>query len=220
MAIAGVNDTYSSLGLALQQPDNKRTELGQDAFLKLMTAQMQHQDPFKPMESGEFLGQIAQFSTVSGIQAMQESLAGLSTALTSNQTLQAAGLVGHGVMVPGDQAYLFSEGGLAGGVDLETSGEVVVEVTDAAGQVVRRLDLGVQSAGDVAFAWDGLDESGNRLPEGQYGVRANVSSGGATRAASTQVMGMVSSVSLGSAGLSLNLYGMDPVALSAVREIL
>ena len=97
MAVAGVNDTYSNLGLALQSSDKKRTELGQDAFLKLMTAQMQHQDPFKPMESGEFLGQIAQFSTVSGIQAMQESLAGLSTALTSNQTLQAANLVGRGV---------------------------------------------------------------------------------------------------------------------------
>jgi flagellar basal-body rod modification protein FlgD len=220
MSVAGVNDTFSNLGLALQQSDKKRTELGQDAFLKLMTTQMQHQDPFKPMESGDFLGQIAQFSTVSGIQSMQESLAGLSTALTSNQTLQAATLVGHGVMVPGDEAYLFSEGGIAGAVEMEASGAVVVEITDAAGQVVRRMDLGTQPAGDAPFAWDGLDESGNRVAEGVYGVRANVSSGGASEAAATQVMGMVSSVSLGSAGLSLNLYGMDPVALSAVREIL
>lgn len=220
MSVAGVNDTFSNLGLAIKQADNSRTELGQDAFLKLMTTQMQHQDPFKPMESGEFLGQIAQFSTVSGIQGMQESLAGLSTALTSNQTLQAAGLVGHGVMVPGKEAYLFSEGGLAGTVDMSSSGAVVVEITDGGGQVVRRLDLGMQPAGDASFAWDGMDESGNRLAEGVYGVRANVQSGGATQAASTQVLGMVSSVSLGSAGLSLNLYGMDPVALADVREIL
>ena len=80
MSVSGVNDTFSNLGLALQSSDKKRTELGQDAFLKLMTAQMKNQDPFKPMESGEFLGQIAQFSTVSGIQQMNQSLSGLSTA--------------------------------------------------------------------------------------------------------------------------------------------
>ena len=220
MSVSSVTNPYADLGLAVRQSGSERTELGQDAFLKLMTTQLQYQDPFKPMESGEFLGQIAQFSTVSGIQAMQESLAGLSTALTSNQTLQAATLVGHGVMVPGDEAYLFSEGGVAGAVEMEASGGVVVEITDSAGQVVRRMDLGTQPAGDASFAWDGLDESGNRVAEGVYGVRANVSNGGTSKAAATQVMGMVSSVSLGSAGLSLNLYGMDPVALSAVREIL
>lgn len=220
MSVAGVNDTFSNLGLSLKQPDSARTELGQDAFLKLMTAQMKHQDPFKPMESGEFLGQIAQFSTVSGIQDMQASLAGLSSALTSNQTLQAASLVGRGVMVEDDAAYLFSEGGIAGSAQLEASGALAVEITDASGQVVRRMDLGTQAAGEVDFAWDGLDQAGNRMAEGRYGVRATVMNGGGTQAAATQVMGMVGSVSLGASGLSLNLYGMDPVALSAVREIL
>lgn len=220
MSVGGVNDTYSNLGLALQSgSNNKRTELGQDAFLKLMTAQMKNQDPFKPMESGEFLGQIAQFSTVSGIQQMQSSLAGLSAALTSNQTLQAANLVGHGVMVEADSAYLFAEGGMSGSAMLDASGPVAVDIVDASGQVVRRLDLGTRPAGDVGFTWDGNDESGARLPEGRYTVRATALSGGATQALETQVLGMVSSVTLGSAGLSLNLYGMDPVALSAVREI-
>lgn len=220
MSVSGVNDTFSNLGLALQQSgDNKRTELGQDAFLKLMTAQMKNQDPFKPMESGEFLGQIAQFSTVSGIQQMNESLSGLSTALTSNQTLQAANLVGHGVMVEDDSAYLFAEGGLSGSAALEASGGVAVDIVDASGQVVRHMDLGVQPAGDVSFTWDGNDASGARMPEGRYTVRATALSGGATSALETQVLGMVSSVTLGSAGLSLNLYGMDPVSLSAVREI-
>jgi flagellar basal-body rod modification protein FlgD len=225
MSVGGVggntNDTFSNLGLALQQSgDNKRTELGQDAFLKLMTAQMKNQDPFKPMESGEFLGQIAQFSTVSGIQQMQASLAGLNTALTSNQSLQAANLVGHAAMIDDDSAYLFAEGGLSGSAALDASGAVAVDIVDSTGQVVRRLDLGTQPAGDVSFTWDGNDESGARLPEGRYTVRATALTGGATSALDTQVMGVVSSVTLGSSGLSLNLYGMDPVALSAVREII
>ena len=219
MSVSGVNDTFSNLGLALQSSDKKRTELGQDAFLKLMTAQMKNQDPFKPMESGEFLGQIAQFSTVSGIQQMNQSLSGLSTALTSNQTLQAANLVGHGVMVDDDSAYLFAEGGLSGSAALEASGAIAVDIVDSSGQVVRRLDLGTQSAGDVSFTWDGNDESGARMPEGRYTVKATALSGGESAALDTQVLGMVSSVTLGSSGLSLNLYGMDPVALSAVREI-
>lgn len=220
MNVSSTNETLSSLGLALRSSGNERTELGQDEFLKLMTTQLQNQDPFKPMESGEFLGQIAQFSTVAGVQKMQESLAGLTTALTSNQTLQAAGLVGHGVMVPGESGYLFEDGGLAGVAELPSSGELSIEITDASGQVVRRIDRGVQAAGDVSFAWDGLDEGGQRMAEGVYGVRALLGSGGANSSVSTQVMGLVNSVSLGASGISLNLFGMDPVALADVREIL
>ncbi|MGQ0699762.1 MAG: flagellar hook assembly protein FlgD [Panacagrimonas sp.] len=220
MNISPVSDTLSNLGLALRDTGAERTELGQQDFLKLMTTQLQYQDPFKPMESGEFLGQIAQFSTVSGIQGMQESLAGLSAALTSNQSLQAASLVGHGVMVPGDSGYLFAEGGLAGVAEVPASGSLSVEITDASGQVVRRLDLGTQPAGNASFAWDGLDDAGNRMTEGIYGVRAALDSGGANTSVATQTMGLVNSVSLGANGLTLNLFGMDPVALTEVREIL
>ncbi len=219
MSVNGVNDTFGNLGLAVRQTE-KRTELGQDAFLKLMTTQMQHQDPFKPMDNGAFLGQIAQFSTVSGIQSMNDSLSGLSSALTSNQSLQAASLVGHGVLVPGNRAYLFSEGGLSGSASLPTSGTLSVTVSDASGQVVRRLDLGTQPAGNADFSWDGLDESGERLAQGSYTIKATLDAGGAQQALETSTVGLVSSVSLSSSGLSLNLVGMDPVALAKVREII
>lgn len=220
MSVTSVNDPYSDLGLGLRQSANPRTELGQDAFLKLMTTQMKYQDPFKPMESGEFLGQIAQFSTVSGIQSMNESLTGLSSALTSNQTLQAAALVGHGVLVPSETGYLFSEGGLSGATDLPSSGALSVEITDASGQVVRHMDLGQHAPGSADFVWDGLDDSGQRMSEGVYGVRATLDAGGTPIALGTSVVGLVSSVSLGPSGLTLNLPGMDATPLSQVREII
>jgi flagellar basal-body rod modification protein FlgD len=220
MSVTGVNnDQYSDLNLALRQPSTAKTELGQDAFLKLMTTQMKYQDPFKPMDSGEFLGQIAQFSTVSGIQSMNQSLSGLAGALTSNQTLQAATMVGHGVLVPADSGYLFSDGGLSGRADLPSSGNLTVQITDASGQVVRRVDLGQHAAGSADFVWDGLDESGTRMPEGTYGVKAILDSGGTSQALDTSIVGLVNSVSVGSSGITLNLPGMDPVALSQVREI-
>jgi flagellar basal-body rod modification protein FlgD len=220
MSVANVTDRYQDLGLAVRQSQDDRTQLGQDDFLRLMTAQLQNQDPFKPMENGEFLGQIAQFSTVSGIQEMQASLSGLTSALTSNQTLQAATLVGRGVRVPSDTAYLFAEGGLSGAAELPSSGALTVEITDASGQVVRRLSLGTHAAGSAEFSWDGLDDAGERLPEGRYGIRAQLDTGSATSSVDVSTVGLVRSVSLGSDGLSLNLYGMDPVRLDQVSQIL
>lgn len=208
------------LGLALRQNTAARKELGQADFLKLMTTQLQHQDPFKPMDNGEFIAQIAQFSTVSGIQNMQASLGALSASLQSSQTLQAAQLVGSGVLVPGNSGYLFAEGKLGAAAELPSGGQLVVEVCDASGATVRRLDLGIQPAGLTNFDWDGRDESGRRLPEGSYQLKPQLIQGAQTQALSTYAVGLVHSVSLGSNGISLNLYGMDTVSLDRVRQIL
>ena len=214
------NNTYNDLGLALRESGNQNAEMGQEDFLRLMTTQLQYQDPFKPMESGEFLGQIAQFSTVSGIQAMQDSLNGLAAALSSNQTLQAASLVGRNVMVPSDTVWLGAEGEITGGAELPYSGNLVVEISDAAGQVVDRVDLGTQPAGVARISWDGTDASGERLPEGSYTMNAMLFNGGVSEQVQALASGTVNSVSMGSSGLTLNLYGMQPVSLSSVRQIL
>lgn len=214
------SNPYGELGLGLR-PTAPESEMGQADFLRLMTTQLQYQDPFKPMESGEFLGQIAQFSTVSGIQGMQESLDGLAAALSSNQTLQAASLVGRGVMVPSSAAWLGSEGKLEAGAELPFSGRLVVEISDAAGQVVDRLDLGAQPAGVARFSWDGQSADGKRPGEGAYSINAMlVGADGVAEQVQPLAAGTVNSVSMGASGLVLNLNGMDPIPLSAVRQIL
>ncbi|WP_420465846.1 flagellar hook assembly protein FlgD [Panacagrimonas sp.] len=213
------SNPYTDLGLGLRQAA-PQAEMGQADFLRLMTTQLQYQDPFKPMESGEFLGQIAQFSTVSGIQGMQESLDSLAAALTSNQTLQAASLVGRGVLVPGDGLWLPAEGAVELGAELPASGSLLLEIRDAGGQVVDRVDLGSQPAGVARITWDGTGADGARLPEGAYSVSALLASGDAGEQVQTLVSGTVNSVSTGSSGLLLHLNGLDPVELSAVRQIL
>lgn len=214
------SSTLSDLGLGLQQPTKAKDQLGQKDFLKLLTTQLTNQDPTKPLDSTQFLGQIAQFSTVSGIQDLQKSFEALSTSLTSSQSLQAAGLVGHGVLYPSSTGYLEANGGLSGGVEVPASGQLVVEVTDSSGQVVRRLDYGTKPAGTAYFNWDGKDGSGGTMAPGSYGIRATVSQNGAAQAAQTLAAGMVESVSLGSNGLSLNLSGLGSVAFSDVRQII
>jgi len=210
---------FDNLGLTLQQSGKKKQQLGQEEFLKLMTTQLQNQDPTKPMDNAQFLGQIAQFSTVSGIQQLQESFSGLATSMQSAQTLQATQLVGHGVLVPSGSILLPEGSGTAAAAELSAGGDLTVDVLDAGGQVVRRLDLGTQGAGLVQFGWDGLDDAGQRLAAGNYTLRAQLDQGGTTQSVSTFAVDIVDSVSLGASGISLNLSGLGATPLSGVRQI-
>lgn len=221
MAITGTSGTrFDDLGLALQQSGTpKKAQLDQSDFLKLMTTQLKNQDPTKPMDNAQFLGQIAQFSTVSGIQALQESFSGLATSLQSAQTLQATQLVGHGVLVPASSAPLGDSGALQGAVDVTASGTVAVDVVDASGQVVRHLDLGSQPAGLASFHWDGLDASGQRAASGRYAFRASLNQSTGTQALSTYAVDTVDSVAIGSDGITLQLHGLGATRLADVRQI-
>lgn len=211
----------SSIGVTQQQPKPaKQQQLGQADFLKLMTTQLKFQDPLKPMDNSAFLGQMAQFSTVSGIQSLQDSFTKLAASLQSSDALQASGIVGRNVMVPSASGYLPVGGTLQAAAELPASGNLVVDVTDSAGQVVRTLSLGPQSAGLASFGWDGLANSGERLPEGRYNLNARLERDGQTESLKTYAVGHVNSVSLGTDGLTLDLQGMSPAAFGQVRQIM
>ena len=126
--------------------------IGQEEFLKLMTTQLQNQDPFKPMESGDFLTQIAQFSTVEGIGDLNKGFDELSQSLVSNQALQATNLVGRQVLAPTGVAALEQGGTIRNSVKLPAaSDDVVINIYDQTEQVMRKLELGAQSSRPVAF---------------------------------------------------------------------
>ena len=202
--------------------EDTRKELGQEDFLKLMTTQLQNQDPMKPMENGDFLSQIAQFSTVTGIGDLQKSFESLSESLVSNQALQAATLVGRKVLAPTGTAALAQGGSIQGSVELPSaSSSVVVNIYDGAGQVIRRLDLGSQAAGPVSFQWDGLMDDGQYAPPGNYLVGAEAGFDGRTEAIETLIASEVRSVTVGNGGgLLLDLAGSGPLEFSQVRQIL
>jgi flagellar basal-body rod modification protein FlgD len=196
-------------------------QLGQAQFLSLMVAQLKNQDPMQPMQNGEFLGQMAQFGTVSGIQDLQKSFGSLASALQSNQALMASSLVGRTVLAPGNNGYLAAGSTFGGAVDLPTaSADVVVNITDSSGQLVQRLDLGAQTAGTVRFAWDGMTATGAPAMPGVYKVSAQALNGTQQYAPNTLMEARVDSVSLGgSNGLTLNLAGLGAVNLSDVKQI-
>ena len=133
-----------------------KDQLGQEDFLKLMTTQLQNQDPFAPMENGEFIAQMAQFSTVTGINRMDESLKNVAAKLGETRIATAANMLGHSVLVPGKIARTDDEGSVNGVIDLPSAAtNVNVVFKSQSGDIIDTINLGNQSSGLVGFAWHG-----------------------------------------------------------------
>ena len=216
---------FSQLGI--NKPVNSdakaNDELGQAEFLELMTAQLRYQDPLKPMENGDFLGQMAQFGTVSGINDLNTTFNTMSSSFQSNQALQASTLVGRRVMVPAQSAFLNDGQSMLSAVELDQpASKVVFTVKNVAGQLVHRHEMGIQPAGMVDFEWDGLDANGNRLPGGQYQIASEVYRGSEVEAGNMFTVVDVESVTLGAGGqdLTLSVSGLGDVDMSQVRKIM
>jgi flagellar basal-body rod modification protein FlgD len=198
-----------------------KDKLGQAQFMELMIAQLRNQDPTKPMDPSQFLGQLAQFGTVSGIQDMQTSLSTLADSLRSSQILGGTTLVGHDVLATGSAAHLGAEGGVGGVVDVPEGGDAfTMVITDASGQLVRRIPLSAQQ-GLNEFHWDGTTDRGERAPAGNYTIEAVTNIGGREQQLETQLASRVGSVTLGPATNSLTVNtDIGPIPLSRVRRVM
>ncbi|NOT84988.1 MAG: flagellar hook assembly protein FlgD [Methylococcaceae bacterium] len=198
--------------------------LNQAQFLKLMTTQMTHQDPSKPMENGDFLAQMAQFGTVSGIQDLQKSFSEFASSIGSGQALQATGLVGHTVLAPASKGMLETGKPLIGNISLtdSTPNLTLKIINSKTGEEVNNLQLGSQVKGAVPFSWDGLDAQGKMADPRMYKVVASSVLDGKETAMETQVQSRVESVTMGSGtnGLSVNLAGGGSVNFNQVKQIL
>jgi len=199
------------------------TSSSQDLFLKLLTTQLQNQDPTNPLDNAQMTSQMAQISTVDGITQLNATLQTLLSNANASQSLQAAALVGQSVMVPGGGLSLPQAGtttGAIGGVSLAGPADTVVAtITDAGGATVRTLQLGAMAAGSNAFAWDGNTENGSPAAAGAYKVSFTATQGGSAVAATAQQVGVVSSVMNSSQGVSLNVGNLGTFQMSAVTQI-
>lgn len=221
------NFDYSTVGLRnandpAAQQTKKGDSLGQEDFLSLMIAQFRNQDPMKPVENGEFLSQLAQFSSVAGLTELKQSFSDLSSTLMSNQTLQASSVLGREVLIDGNKGYLATGGSVKGAVELDASAQsVVVHVTDSTGAVVQKVYMGQQKAGLNNFTWDGTKQDGTRAAEGTYTLKAYTMNGEKTTEHPVLTSTTVESVTLGAGqtGLTLSVTGLGNIAFSRVRQI-
>jgi len=204
------------------EAENERTStLGQSDFLKLMTTQLMNQDPLQPMENGEFLAQMAQFSTVSGITEMNTSVQNLSESYRSQQLMQASGLINKSALVEGNFAELKADKGLSGAMVLDkaTDGTKVV-VKNLQGEEVYSEELGIKFKGIHEFKWDGVTTGGYTAPEGTYLVEVMALDNGEVYNPTTLVYANVNAISSGPAGeLLLEVAGVGNLPFNDVYRV-
>ncbi|WP_248750103.1 flagellar hook assembly protein FlgD [Pseudomonas sp. MWU15-20650] len=198
--------------------------LGKDAFLQLLVTQLKNQNPLSPQDNGAFVAQLAQFSSLEGINTLNDSVNAISSNFSSSQALQASSLVGRSIITQTNQAMVDTSKSMTGSVAVTAAtGNVSVKVTDKDGNVVRTIDMGAQSAGDSSFIWDGKNDKGEVAPAGTYTFAASTKNDkGDSVALLTSLPATVTSVTLSKTGgeMLLNLAGgMGSVKLSQIQTI-
>ncbi|MDP4548898.1 flagellar hook assembly protein FlgD [Marinobacter sp. MDS2] len=212
------------LGQYRVQQDSKAqggSELGKDAFMELMLAQMKNQNPLEPQDNGDFISQLAQFSSLEEMQNLTGTVGEVAGQFRSSQALQASAMVGKTVLAPSSVGILGAEGEVTGTIEVPAStGGLRLSVMSQSGELVRQIDMGSSKAGVVSFRWDGQDGNGNALPPGPYQIVAQGSYPSGPQQLGTMVSANVDSVSLNNGGsITLNLAGMGSIALSDVKQI-
>lgn len=223
MAISGIDadGAYAFLNKGTNTTVEKdQGALLMDDYLSLMTSQLKNQDPLSPMDNGDFLGQIAQFATVSGLGDLNTSFDGFAQTMQSDQALQGSTLVGRSVLVPSSIGTMTVDGGMKGQINVaEPVTDLKVQVFSENGVLVRTIEMG-SAAGYTNFTWDGFDEDGEALTPGTYQFKATGTVNGDNTAFATATIAKVESVLVGSSqGLIMNLGGIGSVPFSEALEI-
>ena len=199
-----------SAGLSVYNPYKNvgtgKSEMGQADFLRLLTAQMQTQDPFEPMDNAQMVTQMATITNSSGIAEMNQTLKNLASELSGTRLGDAASWIGKSMLVQSNIIAPDAYGQYTGQVTFKdaTSG-ASVDLLDGSGNVLKTIDLGDQAAGDVNFTWDGKDESGNTVATDALRIRVNGAS--PTRVASWATIAAVQSPADGSASKLITPLG-------------
>jgi flagellar basal-body rod modification protein FlgD len=203
-----------------------KTELGQDDFLQLMMTQLKNQDPFKPLDPSQYVGQLAQFSSVAGLKEINTAIAGLTDSLRGNRVLDGAAMIGRTVIAEGSQVYLGAPAedrvGIAGAITVPkgtTSLQLVVK--DASGATIKTEALNTTS-GLHGFEWDGTNDAGTAVAAGSYKVELLANVAGKTESLKTSIAAGVSSVALDpiTGALLLDTDTLGEISMSDVERVL
>ncbi|PSF05754.1 flagellar biosynthesis protein FlgD [Marinobacter fuscus] len=218
---AAASDVLSQYRAQSDDRAGKSNELGKDAFMELMLAQLKNQNPLEPQDNGDFIAQLAQFSSLEEMQNLSGRVDDVVGQFRSSQALQASAMVGKSVLAPSQVGILGAEGEVTGTIQVPAStGGLSLSVMNQSGELVRQIDMGNSQAGVVSFQWDGQDGNGNNLPPGPYTIVANGSYPSGMEQLPTMVSANVDSVSLGKNGsITLNLAGMGSIPLSEVQQV-
>jgi flagellar basal-body rod modification protein FlgD len=191
----------AALASASTQPQTSaaRTSLASnyETFLKLLTSQLQNQDPLSPTDSTEFTNQLVQFSSVEQQISTNDQLKQLIALQTNSATNSALGWIGKGAELNSASARLPKEGDLTWRIGTDSSAtRTKFEVLDSSGRVVRTVSR--NQSGDDRFVWDGKSDAGQRSTDGIFTLRVtNIASDGTESVGDARVVTRISGVEMG-----------------------
>jgi len=218
MSVASIASTSTSGSQATA--GTKKNTLTQEDFLKLFTTQMRYQNPLEPLDNFQMATQLAQFNTVDSLTRMNETLTQLVASQNSMSQVQAAGLIGKKVETQGNRLAI-QQGAVSEGMyQLTRPANVVIQILNSQGGVVRQIDAGPRDTSRQTIGWNGKNQAGGALPDGLYTFRViAVDSQGQLVPVTTYRIGTVEGVSLENGAVTLQVNG-DKVAFSNILSIL
>ena len=218
MAVAATSST-SGVNVASSPSSSAAADatITSDRFLKLLVAQMQNQDPLNPMDNAQVTSQMAQINTVTGIDKLNSTVAGLSSQFMQMQVVQGASLVGHDVIVPGNKLDIDAALGVGqGGFEIATPADAVkVEILSPSGAVVQTLNLGAQGAGMHSFDWP----AGAATDSSGLSFRVTATTGGVATPSTALMRDRVDAVSTSGNSFNLELEKSGSVPYSSVKAL-
>lgn len=225
-----VQNSTSSVSQDLLDTINSRTsststaEDAQNRFMTLLVEQMKNQDPLNPMDNAQVTSQMAQLSTVTGIDKLNETMttmmSSFNSSLQNSQTYQASSMIGHDVLTAGKSITKTDSSDNKYGFNLaENATNVTVTIKSNSGTVMRTIDLGARNAGVSTLTWDGFKDDGTEANNANYTFEVSYTKGTTKGTATALNIAKVASVSTSSAGVSLNLNNNSSVTLDDIKEI-
>ncbi|MFC4930032.1 flagellar hook assembly protein FlgD [Massilia sp. GCM10023247] len=219
-----INDLMSTMNTK-KKASTDSVQADTDKFMTLLVTQLKNQDPLNPLDNAQVTSQLAQLQTVTGVNKLNETLETLKSSYQSTEAMQATNLIGHGVLVEGNNLNLIG-GKSVFGVELATAADnVQVIVTDPrTGKDVASIELGANEAGALPLVWDGSSDGVDaaQLGDGNYSFRVVATRGGQpltdVKALSLDTVASVSTNSKD--GVKLNLAGKGAITLADIKQVL
>lgn len=219
MQVGDVSQALGGAGLA--GGAGGTDELGKEEFLRLLTAQLNNQDPLSPMDNTAFVSQLAEFSGLEQMMNVSKSVEQLAIAQAVNNGSNMVSFIGKDVTYLGDSFNYDGAGGQDLAVDLAGDADkVTVTVYDSDGKLVRTFESGPMESGNGSVNWDGTDDQGRRVGEGQYTFKVSAEDKNGDRVeAVTRKSGRVEGVTYASGYPELLING-ERVPVGEVVEVI
>ena len=197
----------------------------EDRFLKLLMAQMKNQDPLNPMDNGQVTSQMAQISTVNGIEQLNTTIKAMQSSNTDMQAMQATSLVGHQIYSPGS-GFTLANGQASGAFELpDGADKVSLVIKSESGLVVDTQDLASPDgsaswpSGIHSFTWDGMTPNGATAAPGNYSFEVKAVSGKNAATANPLSISTVDGVNHLNGGVSANT-SRGAIDISTIKRVM